>query len=361
MKILFLVPYPSEGPSNRYRVEQYLPYLEKAGIEYCLRPFISSDFFKILHKPGNRLRKMFYFLSSTRRRLADLINVSHFDMVFVHIEAFPFGPAIFEWLFSKMNKPIIYDFEDAVYLPDFRRGNKFLQFIRNPSKFYQIINLSSQVIVCNKYMRDFVSRYNPNVTIIPTSIDTEKFTLKNFKSDKRIVIGWIGSCSTSIYLKPLVSVFQQLRKKYDFILKITGAGRDFDVPGLNIVKQDWSLPDEVKNFQDIDIGIYPLPNDERALAKTPFKTIQYLSVGVASVVSKVGANVDIIKDGTNGFLAEDENEWIEKISALIENPDMRMKMGLAGRKAVEEKYSLSVNAPKFLKVIQDVYLSTNKG
>ncbi|MEW6614401.1 MAG: glycosyltransferase family 4 protein [Thermodesulfobacteriota bacterium] len=352
MNVLFIVPYPTEGPSNRYRVEQYLPYLKGKGIDYSLQPFISSDFFKILYKRGNLTKKCLYFFLASLRRCLDVIKGNEYDVVFVHIESFPFGPAILEWFFSKLNKPIIYDFEDAIYLPNFTTNNKFINYLKCPHKFYQILGLSSHIIVCNKYMRDLVYPYNNNVTVIPTSIDTEKFKLKDFSfHNKKPIVGWIGSHTTSYCLEPLTKVFISLAKKYDFYLKIIGAGKDFRIPGVNIINKEWTLEEEVDDFQKLDIGIYPLPDDERSKAKTPFKTIQYMSVGVPAVVSRVGGNIDIVQDGVNGFLASKEEEWFEKLSRLFENPELRVKIGNAGRKTVEERFSLNHNAPLFHRVI----------
>jgi len=360
MKILFIVPYPSEGPSNRYRVEQYLPYLKEIGAQYSLRPFISSDFFKILYKNSNRPKKFLYFLSATTKRLLDSIKCAKYDLIFIHIESLPFGPAILEWFYRKLGKPIIYDFEDAIYMSDFKGRGRIMNFLRYPNRFYQILGLSSHVIVCNKYMRNFVYPYNPNITVIPTSIDTEKFKVANSNySNKKPVIGWIGSHTTAYCLKPLTRVFTELAKKYDFVLKIIGGSKDYSIPKVNVINEEWTLKKDVENFQSLDIGVYPLPNDERAMAKTPFKTVQYMSVGVASVVSRIGGNREIIQDGVNGFLVDTEDEWFEKLSLLIKNPELRKKIGLAGRMTVEDRYSIKMNAPKFLEVLQRVY-SQNK-
>lgn len=361
MKILFIVPYPTEGPSNRYRIEQYLPYLERRGIKYFLRPFISSSFFKILYRKGYLTKKIIYLLSASIKRWLDIIKAAKCDLVFIHIESFPFGPAILEYIYSKLNKPIIYDFEDAVYLPDFKNTNKFVNFLRCPQKFYQIVKLSSHVIVCNKYMKDFIFPFNHNVSIIPTSIDTEKFKLKDLSANnEKPIIGWIGSHTTSYYLKTLTKVFIALANKYDFSLKIIGGGEDFIMPGVNIINEEWTLEKDVENFQNLDIGIYPLLDDERSKAKTPFKTIQYMSVGVPPVVSKVGGNIEIVQDGINGFLASNEKEWFKKLSILIENVSLRRELALKGRKTVEEGYSVEVNAPKFLEILQSLYNNKRK-
>ena len=289
---------------------------------------------------------------SAVKRLSDLVSCRRYDLVFIHVESFPFGPAICEWFFTKLGIPIIYDFEDAIYLKDFKGGNWLMNLLRCPGKFYKTLVFSSQVIVCNRYTRDLVSHYNRNVTVIPTAIDTDKFTIREYGTkDNEIVIGWIGTRSTVGYLKALQDVFVKLSKKYNFVLKIIGGGKGYAIPGVKIINQKWSLEKEVENFQGLDIGLYPLPDDERSLAKTPFKTIQYMSVGVPVVASSVGGNNDIIKDGVNGYLAASSQEWIDKISLLIEDDKLRRRIGVQGRQTVEEKYSLSINAPKFIELI----------
>jgi len=357
MRVLFIVPYPTQGPSNRYRVEQYLPFLKEEGIDYFLRPFIQERFFEILYKKGNIIRKIFYFLSASVKRFIDVVSVFRYDLIFVHLESFPFGPAVIEWLFSKVGKPIIYDFEDAIYLADFRGINKITNFLRCTNKFYQILRLSKHIIVCNSYMREFVSDFNPRVTVLPTSIDTDKFKLKEGGPVSGVpVIGWIGSHSTFPYLRRIFPVFERLGEKYRFRLIIIGSGlSEVKIPGVEVINEDWSLQREVDNFRRLDIGVYPLPDNEESKAKTPFKTIQYMSVGIPVVATRIGGNTEIIQDGVNSFLVSSVQEWIERLSLLIKDPQLRRKLGVAGRKTVEERYSLKKNAQIFLNTIKGVY------
>jgi len=355
MKVLFIVPYPTEGPSNRYRVEQYLPFLEQHGIHYCLRPFIDSRFYRILYSPGNNFKKGIYFLASCIRRLSDIFKAIKYDIIFVHIEAFPFGSPLFELIFRAMGKPIVFDFEDAIYLASTDKRN-ILKWLRSPGKFYLNLRLSAHVMVCNNYLREKLLSYNPDITVIPTAINTDKFKLKADKPQKGdILIGWIGSHTTLPCLKQIIPVLQKLSKKYKFTLKVVGGGSDLEIQGIKVINEKWALEKDVENFQSLDIGVYPLPDNEWSMAKTPFKTIQYMSVGVPTVASRVGGNKEIIEDGVNGFVASSEEEWIEKLSLMIEKPELRRRLGAAGRKTVEERYSLAVNAPKFLEVLKKVY------
>jgi len=357
MKVLFIEPYPTEGASSRYRVEQYVPYLENKGIKCTIRPFVSAKFYKILYKREFYLKKILYFIQSSIQRFFDIFRAVKADLIFIHLEAFPLGPPFLEYIFVKiLHKKIIYDLDDAIYMGNISSANKFLKYLKCHSKIKGIIKISSHVIVCNEYLASYAEKYSKNVSIIHTSVDTDKFKPINKEKKENIVIGWIGSHSTAKYLSDLRDVFLKLSAKYKFTVKIIGAGEgyDFKIPGVNVVQLDWSLKDEIAQLQSFDIGIYPLPDDEWTKGKTGFKTIQYMSVGVPCVVSNIGANIDIVEDGKNGFLCTNKKEWIDKISYLIENADTRYKIGQAGRRTVQEKYSLNVNRGKFLDVIKKV-------
>jgi len=354
-KILFITPYPIEGPSSRYRVEQYIPYLEKNDIRCCVRSFVSSAFYRILYKNGCYIRKILFFLWSTIRRFYDIFLAIQSDIVFVHLEAFPFGPPFFEFIISKIfRKKLIYDLDDAIYLGITSSANIFIRRLKYPSKVKKIIRLSRYVITCNEYLESYANRYNKNVMVLHTVVDTEKFIPAFTKNNAILTIGWIGSHSTVPYIEGLRNVFFKLGQRYKIYLKLIGAGKDIKIDGVEVINVEWSLKDEIKELQSLDIGVYPLPDNEWVLGKTGFKTIQYMSVGVPCVVSDIGANRIIVQDGVNGFLAKDENEWVEKLSFLIEDAELRKHIGLQGRRTVEEKFSLKVNAPRFLEVIKKV-------
>jgi glycosyltransferase involved in cell wall biosynthesis len=355
MKVLFIEPYPIEGPSSRYRVEQYVPYLRDKGLRCIVRPFVSSPFYKVLYKKGFYFKKILFFLWSSIGRFFDIFIAMRSDVIFIHLEAFPLGPPMLEYLFKKMGKRIIYDLDDAIYRRTSSPANRFFRYLRSPSKIKKIIEISDYVITCNGYLEDYARRFNKNVISIHTSVDTEKFTLRSYikKDIGNVTIGWIGSHSTAPYLKELEGVLRRLSVNHSFSLKIIGAGyHGLDIPGVDIENLNWDIGSEITEFQSLDIGVYPLPENEWTLGKTGFKAIQYMSVGVPCVASNVGANRDIVKDGVNGYLARTEEEWFEKLSALIMDRDLRIKIGSAGRRTVEEKYSINVNAPKYFNIIK---------
>ena len=150
------------------------------------------------------------------------------------------------------------------------------------------------------------------------------------------------------------SAFKRLAKRHQFILKIVGAGRDIKIPGVDIINQPWSLEREVSDYQDLDIGIYPLEGNEWDLGKTGFKTVVYMSVGTPAVVSNAGSNKEIIKDGINGFLANTNEEWFAKLSILIRNPRLRYNVGKAARDTVIKSYSVRANFAKYIDIFNKV-------
>lgn len=361
MKILFLEPYPIEGPSSRYRVEQYIPYFRNNGMQCIVRPFVSSRFYKILYRKGLYFQKALFFLQSAFKRLFDISLAARSDIIFIHLEAFPFGPPVFEWIFSKFGKKIIYDFDDAIYLGITSPANKFLKYLKCPSKVKKNIALSAHVITCNQYLADYAKKYNKNVTVIHTCLDMEKFSPRQRDGSDKVTIGWIGSHSTAYYLELLKNVFIAIGTMLKFKIKIIGAGDyDFRIPGVDIESLKWSLEDEVEQLRSFDIGVYPLPENQWVLGKAGFKTIQYMSVGVPCVVSNVGINKDIVEDGINGFLAKTEEEWVHKLSRLIDDSQLRQRVGDQGRRTAEQRFSLKANAPIYLDILNKIGLLSAK-
>ncbi len=358
MKILFWVPYPTEGASNRYRVEQYLPYLERESMSYRLHPFWTSAGYKILYQRGNILKKIYYFIRGTFSRLLDLLSVWRCDIVFIHRESYPMGPAFFESILHIMGKPLIFDFDDAVFLPANSHQNSFVKTLKRPGKIKYIIKISSYTIAGNNYLADFSRDFSDKIKVIPTSIDTDKFFAETTTTGhkKEIVIGWIGSGTTIEFVRIISGVITRLSKKYsNVVFKIVGGSLKIEGHD-NLVSKPWSLEGEIEDLKSFDIGIMPMEDNAWTRGKCGFKAILYMSMGIPSVCSPVGVNKEIVTDGVNGFLAADEDEWVEKISRLIDDKELRVKMGLSGRKTVEEKYSVKANAPIFLNIIKQVYV-----
>lgn len=354
MRVLFIVPYPPDtAPSQRLKFEQYLDYFRKNGITVELSSFMTPEFRKIIYKRGHFFKKVFFTILGYLRRFRDVFRAKDFDIIYLHLEAAPFGPPIFEYIFYKMKKPVIYDIDDVVYLPHSSRANPLARFLRSYGKIRRIMRMSAHIIVVTRYLEEFSRKYNRNVTYISPTINTEKYFVKDKDPNNKVCIGWTGSHSTSEYLLLIENVLRRISQNYDVRIKVIGDG-GFKIDGLRIEAKAWSLKEEVSDIQDIDIGLYPLPKNEWIMGKGGLKPLQYMGMGIPPVCSRIGAVLDFIQDGVNGFLADSEDEWVEKISRLIEDFDLRRKIGLAARKTVEGDFSIAVNAPEYLKIIKGV-------
>ena len=122
--------------------------------------------------------------------------------------------------------------------------------------------------------------------------------------------------------------------------------------GVRIENEPWSLQREIELFNTCDVGVYPLPNDEWTLGKCGFKAIQFMACGVPVVASPVGVNNQIIEDGVSGLLANSEAEWRDALRALLTDAELRRRIGSAGRRRIEQSYSLQANAPAVVTVFE---------
>ncbi len=356
MKILFLVPYPTEGASNRIRVEQFLPFLHDKGMVYKVRPFINKRFYAILYLPYHYAEKAFWFFICTLNRILDIVRALRYDVIFIHREAYPFGGAIIESILRSMGKPIIFDFDDAVFLPNTSKENIYIDKFKNPNKVAKIIGMSRCVIAGNSYLSNFALKYNKNVIVIPSSIDTEKYRPVPRPAEKaEIVIGWMGSNTTKDFLLDLEQAFVRLSGRYKNItFKLVGA-QPSGIRLSSVIYKKWKMEEEFADLNSFDIGIMPVPDTEWAKGKCGFKAILYMSCGLPVVVSPVGANLEIIDEGVNGFFAANNEEWVNTISKLVEDGKLRRTMGEKGRDKVIQRYSLIYTAPLFYKSLRAVY------
>jgi glycosyltransferase involved in cell wall biosynthesis len=183
-------------------------------------------------------------------------------------------------------------------------------------------------------------------------VDSTRYRLKPFRKRPVFTIGWIGSPTTAIYLEPLYAVLGRLSQHSVIRLVLVG-GYPKDIPnGFPVDYRPWSEEAEAEQMLDFDVGIMPIPDEPWAYGKCGYKLIQYMACGLPVVASRVGANIRIVKDGVNGYLASTDTHWEQALRALQENPELRQAMGSQGRRDVEAHYSLQVAAPRLANLIR---------
>ncbi|NBW35228.1 MAG: glycosyltransferase family 1 protein [Cytophagia bacterium] len=356
MKILFIVPYPiDEAPSQRFRFEQYLKSISNIGHTYHISSFLNTYNWRLFYKSGHLLGKAFALVSGFVSRFIDCGKALGYDFIFIHREACPVGPPVFEWILAKaMRKRIIYDFDDAIWLTDKPNENRIEKFVKSRSKVAKICSWSYKISCGNDYLASYAKQFNANVVVNPTTIDTEKLQAsKSSKKDninQNIVIGWTGSHSTLKYLENISSILKKIEERFENVSFLVIANRAPSLNLKNLTFIEWRAETEIEDLQKMDIGLMPLPDDEWAKGKCGFKALQYMALGIPPVISPVGVNNTIIQYGVNGFLADTEQEWLDVISKLIEGKELRKIIGVQASETVEKNYSVKSNKENFLKL-----------
>jgi glycosyltransferase involved in cell wall biosynthesis len=356
MRVLFLVPWPNDAASTRLRVEQYLPYLKAHEIECIVRPFMGPTLFNMVYERGRTARKVALVVLASLSRLADTITASRADVVFIHREAFPFGTTLIERVIRALGVPIILDFDDAIYLPTNSAPNSFMRYLKRSEKVADLIRMSRAVITGNSHLQRYAQRFNSQVAVIPTPVDTTQYHPREASPHPgRLHVGWIGSGTTSRYVDALREPLERLVLKHDNVFLAIIGGRAEHLEHLpRFIEERWTMAEERQWLHSFDIGLMPYPDNEWARGKCAFKALLYMSVGIPAVCSAVGMAQEIIQSGQNGYLAQSNEEWFEILDEAVRRPDVRGRVGAAGRDLVAGEYSLEQHAPRLLEVIRAV-------
>lgn len=350
-KILFIGAHRfNRSPSQRFRFEQYFSFLEKNGFKCTLSELLDERDDKMFYSAGSFFGKILVIVKSILKRRRDVIEARQYDIIFIQREAFMTGSVYFERQFRKTGKKIVFDFDDAIWLPNVSEGNKKYEWLKDPEKTSRIISISDKIIAGNRYLAEYAKRYHSDVMVIPTTIDTDYHIRKEVAREREgVCVGWTGSHTTIQHFEHAVPFLKKLKNKFGnkIYFKVIG-DKSYENKELDIRGLPWKLETEIADLSEIDIGIMPLPNDDWARGKCGLKGLQYMALEIPCVMSPVGVNSEIVSDGVDGFLAGSDDEWIEKISALVESKELRMKIGLSARKKVIEKYSVNSQKEKYL-------------
>jgi glycosyltransferase involved in cell wall biosynthesis len=354
MRLLAIVPSMYDtSPGQRFRIEQWEPLLRERGVEITYAPFENEELHGLLYQTGNMGRKLAHVSRGFARRLSLIRSVRQFDAVYVFREAALLGPAVFERLIKRKGVPIVFDFDDAIFVSYRSPSNGYLSYLKFAAKTKTICRLASHVMVGNSYLAEYARQFNPHVTIVPTTIDTEKYSVRRNKPSEVPLIGWTGSFSTVQHLDTLRGALQKLAQRERFRLRVIGTP-EYRLEGVEVEAIRWRSGSELDDLRPIDIGVMPLPNDAWSKGKCGLKALQFMALGIPTICSPVGVNTDIIQDGENGFIADTEQEWVDKLGRLLRSVELREQMGLAGRAMVEQKYSAIAQAPRVHELLESI-------
>lgn len=355
--ILVVCPHPvGVAPGQRLKYEQYFEYLEKNGYNITVSPFMTIRFWNIVYKDKHIFEKIFWTIIGYIKRIIGLFRLPFYDGVYIFLWVSPFGPPLFEWLYSKICKSFIYDIDDLVFLKPSSKANPLISILKSRNNSIYLMKKAKHVITCTPYLDKFAKQFNSNTTDISSTINTDLYIPKQDYSfqESKPILGWSGSFSTSKYLKLLTPVFRQLQKEFDFKLIVMGDS-SFEIEGLEIEALPWKEEHEVSTIRRFDIGLYPLPDEEWVLGKSGLKALQYMSLGIPTVATAIGANFRVIENNNSGFLVSEETEWYSAIKKLIINENLRKTIGKKAAIRVEERYSINANKDIYKSILKKYF------
>ena len=353
LSVCALVPYSlGTTPSQRYRLEQWLPQLHAEGISVDLLPFTDARLMRVLHRPGAQGAKALALLRALARRSFDIARLRRYDAVIIHRAASIIGPAWLERMAAQLGCPIIFDFDDAIYLLHTTAANRRFGWLKFPGKTSSICRLSTQVVVGNTVLADYARQFNSNVSIIPSSVDTTRFQPRHRAPNSKIVLGWTGSSTSQTYLEMFAPTLKEIMAQCDVELRVH-SDRAPNLPGIPLVWRPWDPDTEAEELSHFDIGIMPLPNDDWARGKCAMKALLYMAMGIPTICSAVGVNCELIQHGENGLLATEPQEWVAQVQSLCADAALRSRLGEAGRKTIEKHYSMNACGAHFARVVRE--------
>ncbi len=345
MKVLALLPCPINiGPSQRFRLGIYLDYLDQEGIEVECHSFYDEKMMSILYSEGLFFKKTTYVLLGFWKKIKLLFSLRKFSMVYVQREITPIGPPIFAWIISRLfRKKMVFDFDDAIWMPNYTKANAKFHKLKSYWKTKYLIKWSSTVLAGNAFLKDYALKYNSNVKVMPTSVDTLKMhnpkLFDDISNTDIPIIGWTGSVSTLVHFETVIPILDELAKTYKFKVIVISNIPPKDSRSFLEFKE-WNTQTEIKDLLEFDLGIMPLKEDsEFAKGKCGFKIIQFMALSKTVLASPIGVNSKIISHGKNGYICKDEDDWRNYLETFLQG---KLKdTGKGARAHIEEKYSVN--------------------
>ncbi|KAB8036833.1 glycosyltransferase [Silvanigrella paludirubra] len=354
--ILLLSKYDNLGPSSRVRFFQYIKYLEENGLKITIQPLMPNSYIESIMS-GKKFNKFKVFYYYFRRFIFLLFYQKKYDLIWLEKELFPYSPYVIEKFLLK--KDYILDYDDAVFHLYDKNKSSLIRFFL--SKKISKIMYSSKLVICgNQYLREYAEQAKAkNIITIPTVVSKKKYDIQELKENDNdnIIIGWIGSSTTEIYLKDIESVFSKLSKDFKIELHCIGA-KNLKINNVNLKIIPWSDSTEVELLRKIDIGIMPLHFGHFEQGKCGYKLIQYMALSKPVIASPVGVNKMLVQNNINGFLANNLDEWYNFLTILLKDKEKRLAMGAEGKSLFLSSFTKEIYEDKLLNLFFNI-LNTN--
>jgi len=348
--ILALTRYDRLAASSRLRFFQYADFLAGVDIHLTFQPFFGNDYVRLLVTDDfSRVKVMYSYL----KRLLVMGHLTKFDAIWVEKELLPWLPAWIELAFIPQRIALVVDYDDAWFHRYDGHPSWVVRMLLG-KKIDRIMARADTVVAGNEYLAQRARAAGARrIRLLPTVVDLNRYPRMNRDPTRvPLVVGWMGSPSTSVYLEPLFSVAEKLRLEHHVRFIAVGAN-PAHVEGTPFEAQPWTEDTECAQLGSFDIGIMPLPDQDWERGKCGYKLVQYMAGGLPVVASPVGINNQIVTHGETGFLANSTQDWYLALKTLLTDAIQRTRLGATGRTRVESSYCLSVTAPMLRDVLAE--------
>ena len=349
MSVLILAQGPVEVASSRTRVFAYLPYLERAGIDYELLVWNSDRFVRRTLRGAVPVSEHLRNEARHARVMATLLRraIRH-ETIYVQKVVLP------AWALRSLKaggrRRLVFDYDDALYAlaPGQDRGLRAWPRRRRIRRFLRMLDASDLVVIENDDNRRVTESHCGQTLTITGPIDTDRYRPVVRGARDEVVLGWVGSPSTTGYLEMLRPAIAGLaRLGLRVRLHLVGAAK-IDLPEVPVRRTTWTLAGEVAALEDFDVGLMPLTDDPWSRGKGGYKLLQYMAMGIPSVASPVGINDGLLRAGETGFLPGTPDEWLVALERLVTDATLRRTMGVLAREEAVTRHSLAHHAPALI-------------
>jgi glycosyltransferase involved in cell wall biosynthesis len=262
-------------------------------------------------------------------------------------------PAWQLYLLRRAARRLIFDFDDAVFLRD-SYAAKGLHSASRLRRFAAVAGVADLVVAGNTFLADQAARWAKpgRVRVIPTCVAPDRYPqAQHAAAGGGVQLVWVGSPSTLRGLEAIRPLLEQIgRCSPGLRLKIV-CDRFLQLQHLPVIACRWSADTEATEIAAADIGISWVPDDLWSRGKCGLKVLQYMAAGLPVVANPVGVQAEMVRHGENGYLAATPEQWLEAISRLAENPLLRRRLGQAGRRQVEDCFSVATGAESWLQLL----------
>ena len=344
--VLLLTRYERLGASSRIRFLQFLPALEREGFTFDVQPLLDNGYVRSLY--GGPPAGPVNILRAYARRFRALMRRMRYDVIWLEKEALPWLPTWLE-IARLEGIPYVVDYDDAWF---HRYENHWLSSLLG-HKIDAVMRVAHTVVAGNDYLARHARQAGArHVEIVPTAIDLDRYRdLPAAPASQAVTVGWIGIPLNAHYLTTIEPALRAVAASAPIKLDVVGAAVPPELAGIPAESFPWSEDSEIARISAFDMGIMPLHDTPWERGKCAYKLLQVMAAGKPVVASAVGANVQVVRHGVNGFLANTADEWADALRMLAADPDLRRRVGAEARRTVEDQYSTALIAPRLAAIL----------